>query len=114
MLIDQLVGTIRRPPVWLALTATAYFDTLASARAARQRDLEEFPTPTTRHGLMVLIADKDGLYMAMWQVDLKIPLAPIDLPDEPAFTNEHETPRGANPVLLLSLFRALVDVGEMP
>jgi hypothetical protein len=111
-LLVALVGERRIAPAWLALTTTVYFDDMTpeEARNARPGPLGEFPTPTTRHGLMVLSVDLGGVHTAMWQVDLTVPPDPVLLPEKPEWESDEDA-RGLHVVTLRSLFEALVQVG---
>lgn len=107
-LVEALLGEDRRPPQWLALTSTVYYDEMTEEElAAKTENLGVAPTPTTRHGLMVLAVDPKGMHSTIWQVDLdKV----IELPQEPIMRSE-EAPGGMNAEILVGLFSALVLVG---
>jgi len=110
-LIDAIVGEKRVPPLWLALTTTVFYDKV-DPKMLPVPPLAEFPTSTTKHGLMVLSVDPQGTSLFCWQVDL-VPLGErVELTDEPEWSNEDgEVPRGLNVITLWSLFAALRQVG---
>jgi hypothetical protein len=82
LLLESLVGQRLSAPHWLALTQTCYFDTADDVDHLPQQHLQLAPTPTTRHGLLVVSVDDDGIHTTGWQIDLK---DHIELPDEPVW-----------------------------
>ena len=110
-LVEALLGEERIAPAWMALTATVFFDTMDKADAEKlAARLGEQPTPTTRHGLMVLIVDREGCHSTCWQMDLE---PKITLPEQPVWDSDEE-PEGHNLQVMRLLFDALVEVGEQP
>lgn len=107
-LVSALLGEPLSAPAWIALTGTVYFDSLPVEEALKHGgNLEDDPTPTTQHGLMVVQVDGQGVYSTCWKVDLT---PEIDLPEEPVWSSD-EAPVGRVADMLQVLFGALTLVG---
>ena len=107
-LVTNLVDEERVAPSWLAFTATVFYDEMSEADlAGKTENLGVAPTPTTRHGLMVLMVDVKGACSTIWEVDLDEKIA---LPDTPIMQTD-EDPTGDHFEVLRGLFSALVAIG---
>ncbi len=112
LLVRGLVGMRRAAPDWLGLTQTCYFDVLSGDEPlpGNLNDPDN-QTENTRHGLLVLLVDEEGIHSTGWQIDLKE--GPIELPDEPVWeAHDTEVAPGVLAETLYATYVALVMIGS--